>query len=115
MLRLVTGEQCLATLIHETADTIVVENPIAVKTISVNTEKGTIEKTITSLFCGLSDDKEYVFDRHHVVYCKRLDLKVVDYYKRLVESFDNEEIDHDEPDEDDLNSFIVIPDEQLIH
>lgn len=103
----------MATLIKMTDDTVVVENPIAIKTVSVNTDGGTIEKTVTSVFCSMTNEIEYAFDMRHVVYCKQLDPKIVEYYKKLIESFNEEETSEEQEDHEE--SFVVIPEEQTLH
>ena len=116
--KLVSGEQCMATLIEASEDYITVENPIAVKVLPVVTEKGMIEKTVTSPFCGISDDKEFEFHRSHVVYMKALSEDVSKFYQKLINSFESEEIAgdifEDEPEPED-DSFVVIPEEHTIH
>lgn len=114
VVKLVNGDTIMASLVTETDNTVVVENPVAVKTITVNDRDGTFEKTITQRFCGLTDDTEFVFDRRHVLFVASLDPKVSGFYEKLVKSFD-EEVTNDLEDEDQQESFLIIPDDQMIH
>ena len=89
VLKLVTGEQLIGTLVNETDDGIVVLDPISVRMIP--TVGGSLsEQAVTSLYCQFSDDKVFTFDYKNVIYCKDLSSKIVPYYKRLVREFNDE-------------------------
>jgi len=114
--RLVSGEQCMATLVEISDEYITVENPIAVKIMPIATENGMIERTVTSPFCGITDDKEFEFHRNHIVYMKPLSAGISEFYQKLVNAFGSEQSTNtfnDEPEEDE--SFVVMPEDHMIH
>lgn len=89
VLKLITGEQLLATLLNETDDGVVVLDPITVRMIP--TVGGSLsEQAVTSMYCQFSDDKSFVFDYKNVIYMKELSSKIVPYYKKLVREFNDE-------------------------
>ena len=89
VLKLITGEQLLATLLNETEDGIVILDPISVRMIP--TVGGTLsEQAVTSLYCQFSDEKMFTFDYKNVIYIKELSSKIVPYYKKLVREFNDE-------------------------
>lgn len=89
VLKLITGEQLLATLLNETDDGVVILDPITVRMIP--TVGGSLsEQAVTSLYCQFSDDKSFTFDYKNVIYIKELSSKIVPYYKKLVREFNDE-------------------------
>jgi hypothetical protein len=89
VVKLITGEQLLCTLLNETDDGIVVLDPITVRMIP--TVGGSLsEQAVTSLYCQFSDEKTFVFDYKNVIYCKDMASKLIPYYKKLVREFNDE-------------------------
>lgn len=89
VLKLVTGEQLLGTLVNETDDGVVILDPIIVRMIP--TAGGSLsEQAVTTMYCQFSDDKLFTFDYKNVIYCKDLSSKIVPYYKKLVREFNDE-------------------------
>lgn len=89
VLKLITGEQLLATLLNETEDGVVVLDPIVVRMIP--TVGGSLsEQAVTSLYCQFSDDKDFAFDYKNVIYIKDMATKMIPYYKKLVHEFNDD-------------------------
>jgi len=109
----------MATLAHESNESIVIEDPVMVRNIQIPTEGGTIEKTVTTPYCPITNETHYTFARSHVVFMKPLHPNVVTLYKRLVKTFDHELPEFaDGPEEepkDESDTFLIIPDELKIH
>ena len=93
VLKLVTGEQLLATLVNETDDGIVILDPITVRMIPTVGGGAMTEQAITSIYCQFSDDKMFVFDYKNIIYCKEMSSKIVAYYKKLVREFNEDNRD----------------------
>lgn len=128
VIKLVTGDMMMATLMLETDDTVIVHDPIAVKTIQANKNGAIVERTVTAPYCGLTDEREYVFDRRNVLYVKKLNDTVDKYYTRLVKEFEetftidnvdslSDEFKEDDQEEHDheIEGFLIIPEDQKIH
>ena len=126
IVKLTNGDTLMADLVHENDYTIIVENPVMVKTIQQNSPLGIIERTVTAPFCSLTDDKEFSLDRRHVLFVSNLHPAVEAMYYRIVDAFGEEtnsfldqlgsrieQEDYQEPNEDDY--FFVIPEETKIH
>ena len=94
VIKLINGEMVMATLANETDDYVLIENPVGIKVIQVNTPMGIIEKTATSPFCSLSDDHEFNIDKRQILYKCNLHSSLIPVYLSLVNSFS-----------DELNSF----------
>lgn len=137
VVKLINGDLFMAKMLNEGQDFILVEDPISVRTIPVTTDGGSIEKTVTNPYCTMTQEREFSFERSHVVFVKPLHPTVVGYYLKLVDTFneefaglderinlgiqDLEENGYYEPeedlDEDDYpdDRFIIIPDKNQIH
>lgn len=132
VIKLITGDLFMARILNETTDTLVVENPITVKTVQVKVDDQLIEKTVTNPFCTITPDKEYSFDKKHVLFSKSLHPSVRSFYQRLVEAFDEEYSELNEyldakqhldevgtKQEDDLDiddsRLLVVPDKKYLH
>lgn len=141
VIKLITNEMIMAAIVNETSDYVLIENPIGVKVIQVNTSAGIIEKTATTPFCSLSEDKEFNIDKRQIVYMCGLHSSLIPVYLSLVNSFSDEdnsfsdqvqsalqrlnplfnqaESETEEQVEDDSdeldNVFYIFPDEPKIH
>ena len=122
VVKLLTGETVMATLLHESDDTIIVNNPIVVRAITVTTDGGSVEKTVTNPYCTLTLEREFYFDRRHVLFVQPLHPTVIAFYNKLVTAFEDEFSSDllDEPEEpkeelDELDGFVVLPDKNQIH
>ena len=120
VLKLVNGDQLMATLAHESSESIVIESPVMVRNIQVATETGTIEKTVTTPYCPITNETFYTFARSHVVFMKPLHPNVAELYKKLVKTFDHDipefaDAPEDEEPRDESDTFLIMPDEIKIH
>ena len=138
VIKLVNGEMLMAALASETDDYVLIENPVGIKVIQVNTPHGIIEKTATSPFCSLSDDHEFNIDKRQILYKCNLHSSLIPIYLSLVNSFSDElnsfsdqvesildrlnSIDDTETDtiessteEKQDNVFYIFPDETKLH
>ena len=115
--KLMNGDQCMGRFLKEEDDHIVFEDLVMVKSISIATQGGTIEKTITSPYCPVAEDTIFRFDKRHVLFVKALDSTVAKMYHQMVKQFRHElptefdpegvldDEDHKQPD-----GFLIIPD-----
>lgn len=123
IVKLINGDMFMAIVINDTTHSLIVSDPITVKTVSVSTEGGTVEKTVTQPFCSLTLDREYSIDRSHVLFVKPLNPKLAKYYDQLLEAFLNErseddmsnELDQEEYQEKEDDHFLIIPDTDTVH
>lgn len=119
----------MAKLVNDTSDTLIVMDPISVKLVHTAAEGGVIEKTVTQPFCALTLDREYSFDRRHVLFAKPLNPNIAKYYDKLVEAFlkessedndfnqsmftdESQEEENEEPNDD---GFLIIPSKYNVH
>ena len=117
VLKLMNGDQCMGRFLREEDDHIMFEDLVMVKSISIPTQHGTVEKTITSPYCPVAEDTIYRFDKRHVLFVKALDATVAKMYKQMVKQFRHEaptEFDPDdvlgEREEEPVDGFLIVPD-----
>lgn len=99
VLKLITGDQVIAELLNETHDGVVLLNPIRVRTVPTP-GSSLSEQALATQYCQFTDETQFTFDYRNIVYCKKLSERLVAYYKRIVNEFDNTIIDpRDEPED----------------
>lgn len=101
VVKLVSGEQLMGFLLDEGKDGIVIEMPIAIRNINITTDKGIIEKTVTSPFCNITDETVFEFEWEHIIFVKSLHPALVTLYLDIVS--DEEDGENDLNDEDLMN------------
>ena len=109
----------MAAVLGDTPDSLIVQDPIALRQVTVTAQGGVIERTVTNPFCSITDAREYSFDRRHILFIQPLSEKVSKYYIQLIESMTSDEEpmfdDQPEEDEEDIEPTLVIPDKHSIH
>lgn len=86
VLKLVSGEQLLATLEAEDDNYVCLNLPIVIRTmIHPSLEK---ESVSAAPFCAFSDSTEYVLEKSHIVFMKKLHQTFIPHYKRFIKIYD---------------------------
>jgi hypothetical protein len=121
VVKLITGETIMASIVHQSRDSLILLNPITVRSITVTTDGGPMERTVTNPYCTLTQDREFIFDWSHVVTIKPLHTGIIAFYEKLINSFEDEfdldstpEESLQEPEEED-DKFLIVPDKQKLH
>lgn len=126
VVKLINGDVFMAYLINSTDETLIVQDPVSVKTVHIPTEGCVIEKVITQPFCALTLDREYVFDMRMVLYVKNLNPKIAKHFERIVGSFEEEKMEEEdfgpmffeedsESEEYEEEPILIIPDKHQLH
>ena len=122
--KLMNGDQCMGRFLREEDDHIVFEDLVLVKPMQIVTPHGTIEKTVTSPYCPITEDTIYRFSKVHVLFVKALDANVAKMYDKMIKQFEHEvptnidpegyleEEQREETNESD--SFFIMPDPEDI-
>jgi hypothetical protein len=109
VIRLVSGDEFMCVLESEDEYYVLVKDPISVKTIPI-LEEGR-EHVITAPLSQFTDDTEYVFEKHHVLYVKKLSSKMIPHYERIVES--HKHVDNFRPADDAFDGEEISAEEAL--
>jgi len=86
VVKLVSGEQLMATLVNEDEYTIEIKNALQIKLRTVTDEDRQFESISVVPFCQFSDDPNFVLDKSIIIYVKELSESLVPKYEDLIES-----------------------------
>lgn len=87
VVKMVTGETVLASVIMEFEDAIVLAFPILLKSIPTMKDGMMLERLATAEFCPFTDEKEFQLYRKDVVYMKPMKQSVAIMYQRTLQDF----------------------------
>lgn len=82
VIKLVSGEQLMATLISEDESYIEIESPMCIRMIPIFAEHK--EHVTAHPFCQFSDDNNFILDKKNVLFIKKLHHMFIPHYKRIV-------------------------------
>lgn len=91
VLKLVTGEQLVATLINETSNEVLVLNPVVIRTVQGFANGKLIEQTVTNSYCQLAATKDFLFERKNLIFAKPLHADIIPFYIRLMKIMTKED------------------------
>lgn len=86
VIKLVSGEQVMATLVNEDEYTIEIKNALQIKLRVVSDEHRQFESISVVPFCQFTDDPNFVLDKSIIIYVKELSESLVSKYEDLIES-----------------------------
>lgn len=86
VIKLVSGEQVMATLVNEDEYTIEIKNALSIKLRLVSEEHRQFEAISVVPFCQFTDDPNFVLDKSIIIYVKELSESLVPKYEDLIES-----------------------------
>jgi hypothetical protein len=85
ILKLVSGEQVMATMTGEDDTSIAFEYPMLIKLIRFIQNGITQEHVTASPFCEFSDDKQFNILKTNIIFVKKMHQMIVPHYLRLVD------------------------------
>lgn len=84
-LKLVTGEQIMATMLSDDEHSVTIEFPMQIRMFPTLEETGLIEQITSGPYCQFTEDKIFMFNRKDVLFCKKLHQAVVPHYEKLLD------------------------------
>ena len=108
--KLVSGEQMIGTLLNDISEGIVVLDPIIVKMVHIVRDGEHVEQAVTSRFCQFAEDNVFAFRHRDLIYKKKLDPNMVQYYARIIKALDAED-NNIQP----ANEPVDIPKDRILH
>lgn len=85
ILKLVSGEQVMATMTGETAESVAIEYPMVIRLIPFVQEGKAHEHVTAAPFCQFSDDKQFTISRTNIIFIKKMHQMIIPHYSRLVD------------------------------
>lgn len=105
IVKLVSGEQVMATLVSEDEYTIEIKHALLIKLRLISEDERQYESISVVPFCQFTDDPNFVLDKSIIIYVKELAESLASKYENLIES--EFKVNVDAPtDVDDLVSKI---------
>ena len=111
VLKLVTGEELLATLENKPSDNVVISNPMKIQVFHEQDEDGNLIPNVSATpWCEYSANKKYTIYMNHVILLEDLHEELVEHYTNLVKAFETKvtatvdsqgyvsEVDDNQPD-----------------
>jgi hypothetical protein len=86
VIKLVSGEQLMATLVNEDEYTIEIKNALQIKLRLHNEADRQFESISVVPFCQFTEDPNFVLDKSIIIYVKELSEHLVPRYEDLIES-----------------------------
>ena len=86
IVKLVSGEQVMATLVNEDEYTIEIKNALLIKLRLISDDERQYESISVVPFCQFTDDPNFVLDKSIIIYVKELSEHLVSKYEDLIES-----------------------------
>lgn len=101
-IKLITGEQVLATVTYYDKKIVDLYQPLVISTIMSMGEDGTEENFGASPLCRYTDDEYFTIEMKNILFIKPMSDIFIDHYLRLLN-----EVSEDTSDIDQENVFIV--------
>jgi hypothetical protein len=89
VVKLVSGEQVMATLTNEDANTIQLHYPMVIKMIPFIQDDQAHEHVTAAPLCQFSDDNNYIIEKTNVLFVKKLHEVLIPHYNRIVDEHEN--------------------------
>lgn len=85
IIKLVSGEQLMATLTDEDGSTLYIDYPMIIRMVPF-VQGGRAQEHVTAApLCQFSDDKHFSIPKNTVIFVKKLHQMIIPHYERLVE------------------------------
>lgn len=84
IIKLVTGEILMCTLVDESESTVTFEHPIAVEFVKIVTQKGISHDLSTTAYCPFSSDRTFTVPRNQIQHINDLSKDMVKPYLNMV-------------------------------
>jgi hypothetical protein len=89
IVKLVSGEQVMATLTNEDANTIQLHYPMVIKMIPFIQDDQAHEHVTAAPLCQFSDDNNYIIEKTNILFVKKLHEVLIPHYNRIVDEHEN--------------------------
>ena len=107
-IKLITGDQVMASLMYENEYSVVISFPISLKSMPQIKDGMVYERLMTQEFCSFTDDKEFELKKKDILIMKTLKDNLSEMYQRTIDELyiigDNqvEDLDTEDTPEQEL-------------
>jgi hypothetical protein len=89
IVKLVSGEQVMATLINEDDTTVELHYPMVIRMIPFINDGSAHEHVTAAPLCQFSDDKTYRIPKTNIMFVKKLHDVLIPHYNRIVDEHEH--------------------------
>ena len=89
IVKLVSGEQVMATLTNEDATTVELQYPMVIRMIPFIDGERAHEHVTAAPLCQFSEDKTYRIPKTNIMFVKKLHEVLIPHYNRIVDEHEN--------------------------
>jgi hypothetical protein len=103
--KLLNGEQLMATKIDEDLETITIQYPMLIRMFPRLDESGLVEQITSGPYCQFTEDRIFTFFKKDVLFFKRLHELMIPHYERMLDEHEREvDVDIDQALEGNLET-----------
>lgn len=103
--RLLNGDQLMATKLNETDQTITIEYPMQIRTFPRLEPTGLVEQITSGPYCQFTEDRIFTFNKKDILFHKRLHELMIPHYERMLDEHEREvEVDREQAEQGELET-----------
>jgi hypothetical protein len=96
--RMLNGDQLMATKVYENNDVITIENPMLIRLFPRLEEGGLVEQITSGPYCQFTDDRVFTFQKKDILFAKKLNEIMIPHYERMLAEHEEEEVEKEAVD-----------------
>lgn len=103
--RLLNGDQLMATKLEESDNTITIKFPMQIRMFPRLEPTGLVEQITSGPYCQFTEDRIFTFNKKDILFHKRLHELMIPHYERMLDEHEREvEVDVDQAEEGALET-----------
>jgi hypothetical protein len=104
-LKLLNGDQMMATKISEDSNSITIEFPMQIRMFPRLEPTGLVEQITSGPYCQFTEDKVFTFNKKDILFAKELHELMIPHYQRMLVEHEREvEVDEKQAESGELES-----------
>jgi hypothetical protein len=89
--RLLNGDQLMATKVFENNEIITIECPMLIRLFPRLEQGGLVEQITSGPYCQFTDDRVFTFQKKDILFAKKLNEVMIPHYERMLAEHETEE------------------------
>lgn len=90
ILKLITGEQVMAVLEHETQDSVIINFPMLLRLFPIINDQSSHEHVTATPYCKFAADSNLTIFKQNILFIKKLHHVLIPHYMHLVNEAENQ-------------------------
>ena len=103
--RLLNGDQLMATKLSESDNTITIQFPMQIRMFPRLEPTGLVEQITSGPYCQFTEDRIFTFNKKDILFHKKLHELMIPHYERMLDEHEREvEVDREQAEEGELET-----------